>query len=49
MARIGKYDVTPTAIGVRVSYNGCWAGTIDGVSAEHLSEEDIEDLLLGDE
>jgi len=49
MARIGKYDVTPTAIGVRVSYNGCWAGTIDGVSAEHLSEEDIEDLLYGDE
>ncbi len=49
MARIGKYDVTPTAIGVRVSYNGCWAGDIDGVSAEHLSEEDIEDLLFGDE
>ncbi len=45
---IGKYEVTPTAIGVRVSYNGCWAGTIDNVSADSLSEEVIEDLLFDD-
>ena len=46
MVKIGKYDVKPNAIGVDVYYKGCWAGSVDGVSADTLDENDIEDLLF---
>ena len=49
MVRIGKYEVEPDSIGITVYYNGAPAGHIDGVAPEDLSEDELEELLYGDD